>query len=99
MVSCFAAVFSVSPGSKMSIEPIVIRDERDSPERRRAHAGQVIQPRKELLIELHQPFVFVPALLRLQPEDQEVLLIEAEVDALQVVERADEQTRANQQQQ
>lgn len=56
----------------------------------------MIQPRKELLIELHQPFVFVSTLLRLQREDQEVLLIEAEVDSLQVGERADEQTRANQ---
>ena len=83
-------------GQQDVVEPVVIRDERDFPERCRAHARQVVQPRKELLIELHQPFVFVPALLRLQPEEQEVLLIEAQVDALQVVERADEQTRADQ---
>ena len=83
-------------GQQEVIDPVVIRDERDAPERRRAHAGQVVQPRKELLIELQQPFVFVPALLRLQPEEQEVFLIEAQVDSLQIVERADEQTRADQ---
>ena len=38
-------------------------------------------------------------LLRLQAEEQEILWIEAQVDLLQVVERADEQTRADQQQQ
>ena len=59
----------------------------------------MIQPLKDLLIELQQPFVFVPALLRLQAEEQKVLLIEAQVDLLQVVQRADEQSRADQEQQ
>ena len=82
-------------GEQEVVEPIVIRDERDFPECGRAYAGQVIQPREELLIELQQPFVLISVLLRLQGEDQEVLLIEAEVDALQIVERADEQTCAD----
>jgi hypothetical protein len=89
------------PGSRFRLAgqqdvkvPIIIRDERDLPECCRAHAGQVIQPRKELLIELQQLFVLVSALPRLQGEDQEVLLIEAQVDVLQIVESADEQTGA-----
>ena len=47
------------------------------------------------LIELQQPLVLVTALLRLQLEAQEVLLVESQVDSLQVIKRAHEQTRAD----
>ena len=99
MVSCRTAVVSISPGSKKSLPQLSCAMSATAPKRRRAHARQTIQPRKQLLIEPHQSFVFVSTLLRLQSEEQKVLLIEAQVDAFQIVKRADEQTRANQQQQ
>src|SRR5262249_13501298 len=55
--------------------------------------------RGKLFVELRQPFVFVSALPRVQSEEQQFLLIEAEVDLLQVVEGAYEQPRADEQQQ
>ncbi len=66
-------------GQQDAAGPVVARDEGNSPEGCGAHARQIVQPGKKLLIELQQPGAFVTALLRLQAEDQQVFLIEAEV--------------------
>ena len=83
-------------GQEEVSEPVVIRDEFDARERRRAHFRQMVQPIEKLLVEPHQPFVSVTRSLGLKPEDQKVFLIEAELNSLQIVERADEQSRARQ---
>ena len=67
-------------------------------EGRRAHARQIIQSGKQLLIEGDQPRVLVPSLLRLQSKQEKIFLRESEVDVLQVVKRAHEQTGAHQKQ-
>ena len=82
-------------GQIEGIGRIVVRDHRCALERRGLHAGQAIQPVEQPLIELQQPLVLVTALLRLQLEAQEVLLVESQVDSLQVIKRAHEQTRAD----
>src|SRR5262249_19497647 len=79
--------------------PVVLRDKRYVTESRRAYSWQVIQPLKKPLVELHQPFVFVTRLSRLQSEEQQVLLVETQVDSLEVVKCADVQSGADQQQQ
>src|SRR5215831_3249603 len=79
-------------GEQDAVVIIVLRDERNASEGRCAHAWQVVQTIEEPLIELQQLLVFVTGLLRLQSEEQEVTLIKAKIDSLQVVERADEQT-------
>src|SRR5689334_14563328 len=88
---CFA-------GQQKVVEPIVIRQELDARERYGTYARQVVQPLKQLLVEPQQTLVFVAGLLGLQPEHQQVFRIEAELDVLEIVERADEQSRAGQQQ-
>jgi len=62
------SVFDLA-GNKMSVIPLsfaMSAPRATSP----AHAGQVIQPRQELLIELQQPFVLYPLCFRLQGEDR-----------------------------
>jgi hypothetical protein len=76
------------------MNPVVVREELDARERGRAHFRQMVQPLKELLVKLHHPFVFVTRSLWLQPEDEKVFRVKAQVNSLQVVERADEQSRA-----
>ena len=74
------------------VKPIVVRDELDARERCRAHLRHLVQTLEELLVQPQQPFIFVTSLRRLQPEEQQVFLVETEPHILQIVERADKQS-------
>ena len=74
--------------------PGVVGDQRDVAERRGPQSRQRVQTVEDATVEVDQAVAFVTGLARLQGEDQELLLVEAELDFLQVVESAKEETRA-----
>src|SRR5204862_1175384 len=57
-----AALFRFSRQENSGVVPVV-RNKRDAPKGGRAHARQVVQTFKELLVELNQPLAFVSTLL------------------------------------
>ena len=86
------------PSTAGGAVPFVAGEDADRRQRGGLDAGRRVQPFEQLGVEVHRLLFFVTAQRRRQPEGDQVVHLDSGVGGLQVLQAADEQSGAEQQQ-